>query len=192
MNNLRSTLEQYIERNDIDDGLLPDERFHKLVYLEKKRQPNGNDGIFAVFTQEYPYQEITYLVKVYDPQSKRGTFLTSTLASLDLAKGFIQHIDKTWVMSPSQIEKHVRGEAIRANPFATTFQEHSDNLDMYRLDMLAKWEITSEIFNYFLCVLPPKRMSKNGFVLGEGLEGNVWAYFSQEKGRYYCEFVVID
>jgi hypothetical protein len=53
-----------------------------------------------------------------------------------------------------------------------------------------RWEVTEEIFNEFLNVLPPIRWIGDSFCMSEMLSGSITSmYFKDSLGRYWHEWV---
>jgi len=56
---------------------------------------------------------------------------------------------------------------------------------MKEMDSGNKIEVHESIYNYFLEVLPPKKMFDNGFLFAEGMEE--YTKFTQENGKCYAQ-----
>ena len=52
-----------------------------------------------------------------------------------------------------------------------------------------RWEIDHDTYWYFLEVLPPLNMTRDGFVFAEYTFGDITTRYTEAAGRYYCEFV---
>ena len=50
-----------------------------------------------------------------------------------------------------------------------------------------RWEITEDIYDEFLNMLPPMGWSDGTFYMSEFTFSNITAKFSREGDRYYCE-----
>jgi len=55
-----------------------------------------------------------------------------------------------------------------------------------------KAKITEKDYWYFLEVLPPFKVIKNGFVLSEALSDNLYYQFTEVNNKYFCEVVMLE
>ena len=55
-----------------------------------------------------------------------------------------------------------------------------------------RWEITDEIYDYFLGLLPPLDMATNWFVMSEFTTRNITQEYSIEDGKFFCEYIKVE
>lgn len=72
--------------------------------------------------------------------------------------------------------------------------KHYKNLNNFsEIGLEQPWEITEDIYNNFLDILPPLKMDFRGFTMSEFYKDNITTeYYQNSNNEYFCKFVEVN
>jgi len=154
--------------------------------FEFPRMPASQGYLLLELIKRYkiPFKQVGYHMDIVGIKTKKQTMLWKDTGIGARFLGLINHDDNS-VGRPED-------DTNKQHKVFETFQELSKEIKKrdYNNILGLRAKITEEEYWYFLEVLPPFKMLKNGFILSEALSDNLYYQFTENP--YMCEVVALE